>query len=1006
MDEDVPPVSSQAGSSATIVAPPGHEIESDPARSPGSPAPLVEEAPSDPSAAGALAGKTVWVVDANSLIFQVFHAIPEMTSPRGQPVNAVYGFARDMFFLLEDKRPDYLFVAFDPPGKTFRDELFADYKKTRSEMPADLVPQFPLIERLLTGMGIPILLCPSFEADDVLATLARLSDEAGAECFLVSGDKDCRQLITPRVKVYNVRKDQVFDDAALVQEWGIRPDQVVDFQALVGDAVDNVPGVPLIGPKNARDLLEKYGTLDEVLARAGEVSGAKRRQNLLAFGDQARLSRQLVRLDSRVPLAVDWAAGRAGRIDRPALLALFVELGFRSLAAKMRSTDRAEDDRADALAPPPSESEALLAETPLAPPGQPAATAPADAAPPPPPVPIDYRLVATAEELASLVAEMRCQPRISIDTETTHIWPTWADLVGFSCSWQPGQAWYVPLRAPPGEPHVDPQTGLELLRLVLEDPAVEKVGQNLKYDLIVLGRAGVAVRGLAFDTMIASYLIDAGQRNHNLDELALRLLNHTTTKIAELIGTGRQQKRMDEVPLAQICHYAAEDADVAMRLQPLLADRLAAADLTRLLATLEMPLVEVLVELESNGVRIDVARLQELSVEYGRRIAAIERDIYDLAGREFNIASPKQLQQVLFVEQKLPTGKRTQTGPSTDADVLEDLARKHPLPAKILEYRQYAKLKGTYIDALPEMVNPLTGRVHPSFNQVVAATGRLSCNDPNLQNIPVRTDHGREIRSAFLPGQAGWSLIAADYSQIELRVLAHFSGDRSLCEAFARDDDIHALVAAQVNGVPLDGVTKEMRRQAKAVNFGVVYGQSAFGLARQLGIEQDAAQAFIDAYFRRYEGVERFLTKVLAECRASGYVSTILGRRRAITGVRAETGRGRNLPERTAINTVIQGSAADLIKLSMIAVFRRLKREKLAARMLLQVHDELIFEAPPEEVTAVARLAKEEMSSVMALAVPLKVDVSVGPTWADLAPLADPPPFAPSPSAPIDPMPA
>lgn len=931
-------------------------------------------------------GEVVYVVDSNSLIFQVFHAIPEMSSPRGEPVNAVFGFARDMLFLLDNKRPDYLFAAFDLAGPTFRHELYPAYKGQRAECPEELSPQFPKIERMLDCLGIPVLTCEAFEADDILATVARLSEERGADCYLVTGDKDCRQLIGDRVKVYNVRKDAAMDIAGLAAEWGVRPEQVVDYQSLVGDSVDNIPGIPQIGPKTARELLEKYGTLEEVLAHASEVTGAKRRQNLMEGGPQALLSRQLVRLDPHVPIPIDWTAARPGRMDRAALWELFSELGFRSLSQRFRAGSPGPRGPAEMGADSPAGTRPAATgraneATPSGP--RPSSADPRPAAPPN----VNYRLVATPEAFAAFLAELTRQRRISIDTETTHINATWADLVGLSLSWRAGEGYYLPVRAPEGEPRLDEAMTMAALREVLENPAVEKVGQNLKYDQLVFRGCGIELRGATFDTMIASYLLNAGERNHNLDELAYKYLEHTTTKIEELIGTGSKQKRMDEVPLSQICHYAAEDADIPWRLAPLLGEQLAEIGLDGLFRDLEMPLIDVLVEMEHNGIRVDRDRLTALSGEYGERIAALEGEIYALAGREFNIASPKQLQQILFDELRLPVVKRTATGPSTDADVLEELAAKHPLPAKIVEYRQFAKLKNTYVDALPEMINPRTGRVHASFNQVVAATGRLSCNNPNLQNIPVRTREGREIRSAFLPGKEGWLLLAADYSQIELRVLAHFCGDEELRAAFARDEDIHTRVAAQVNNVSLEDVTPAMRRQAKAVNFGVIYGQSAFGLARGLGIEKSAAAEFIRAYFERYRGVDEFLSKVLADCRRQGYVSTILGRRRAIRGVREGARGGMNLPERTAVNTVIQGSAADLIKKSMIAVYRRLRHEKLAARMLLQVHDELIFEVPPTEVDAVARMVSEEMSGVMELSVPLKVDVAAGPNWAEVEPL-------------------
>jgi len=897
-----------------------------------------------------LRGKTVYVIDAHSLIYQVYHALPEMTSPRGEPVGAVYGFARDVLYLLEVKRPDYLFCAFDVPGKTFRHELFDQYKIHRPEMPDDLVPQIESIRRLISALGVPALGCQSFEADDVMATLARITHQLGGQCRLVTGDKDCRQLISDRVAVYNIRKDQVFDREALKAEWGITPEQVVDFQALVGDSVDNVPGVPLIGPKLARQLLEQYGTLEKVLDHAEEVSGAKRRQNLVEGRQQALLSRELVRLDQHVPVAIDWAAGRAGGIDRDRARELFHELGFRSLAQKV-----------DALKGTPA---------PKKPESHP-----------------QYRLVDTPEALETFLGQLFGQKCISLDTETTNIWPRWAEIVGLSFAWTDDEAWYLPLRAPAGERCLDPAKTLEALRPVLEDPAVEKVGQNLKYDMIVLRSAGIKLAGVAFDTMVASYLLEAGQRNHNLDDLARRYLDHDTIKISELIGTGKNQKRMDEVPVRRVAEYAGEDALLPLRLRPILAEKLAQANLNTLLTELELPLIEVLVELEYNGIKIDVDRLAELSRRLASRIKTLEQEIYEMAGRRFNIASPKQLQEILFRDHGLPVLKRTKTGPSTDVEVLEELAGTHPLPAKIIEYRQMAKLKGTYVDALPEMVHPKTGRVHASFNQVVAATGRLSSSDPNLQNIPVRTEAGREIRSAFVPGEEGWVLMAADYSQIELRVLAHFSGDERLCEAFARDEDIHARVAGQVYGTPLEEVTGEMRRKAKAVNFGVIYGQSPFGLAKQLGIDKQEAAQFIDAYFEGYPGIVKFLTLVLAKCRETGYVSTILGRRRAIRGVRADPGRQRNLAERTAINTVIQGSAADLIKQAMITIHRRLRRERLPARMLLQIHDELVFEVPTDKLHHLARLVTEEMVGAERLDVPLKVDVKAGSNWADAKPL-------------------
>lgn len=899
-----------------------------------------------------LAGKTVYVVDSHSLIYQVFHAMPDMTSPAGQPVGAVHGFTRDMLDLLEHKKPDYLFCAFDAHGDTFRHAIYDQYKIQREAMPEELRPQIGNIQRMLAALAVPVLSVEGFEADDILATLARRVAELGGECYLVTGDKDCRQLIRDRVWVYNIRKNQNFDAAALHEEWGVRPDQVVDFQSLVGDSVDNVPGVPLIGPKLARELLEKYGTLEEVLVHADEVAGAKRKENLKNFGAQALMSRQLVKLKDYMQLDIDWTAGRVGGIRRDEVQDLCREFGFRTLAERL--------------------GKLTVQDAPAA-------------------WKADYRTVATPEELTRLAAEMARQPRIVLDTETTSINPRFAEIVGYSFAWKPGEAYYVPVRAPQGEPQITPDMAREILRPVLENPVVQKIGQNLKYDMVVLRTAGVELQGAAFDTMVADYLLDPGERNHNLDDLAKRFLNHDTIKIEELIGTGKQQKQMNQVPVELITRYAAEDADVPMRLVGILERRLREEGLLELFSTLEMPLVEALVELEYNGIRIDVPRLAELSRRFAERIATLEMEIYEIAGRKFNLDSPKQLAEILFKELKLPVLKKTKTGASTDVEVLTELAKQHPLPAKIIDYRQNAKLKSTYVDALPELVHPVTGRVHSSFKQDVAATGRLSSTDPNLQNIPVRTDAGREIRSAFLPGPPGWKLLTADYSQIELRVLAHFSGDTTLKEAFAHDEDIHARVASEVYEVPLDQVTREMRRSAKAINFGVIYGQSAFGLAKSLDIEKEEAARFIDAYFARYPGVDAFMDRVLADARRQGFVTTISGRRRAVEGVRDPSeridSRQRIMPERIAINTVIQGSAADLIKMAMINVLGRLRRERRQAKMLLQIHDELVFEAPPEELSELGALVVAEMSGVGNLSVPLKVDVKTGLNWAECEPV-------------------
>ena len=910
-----------------------------------------------------IADWTVYVVDSHSLIFQVFHAMSgsDLTSPRGEPVGAVYGFTRDLVQLIERKQPTALICAFDLSGPTFRHDLYDFYKADRGEMPESLSAQMPKIREVVQAMGIPIVDYPGFEADDVLATVARMCDEAGARCLLVTGDKDCRQLLTKQTAIYNIRKDQEYGATELYGDWGIAPEQVVDFQSLVGDKIDNVPGVPLIGPKVAKELLEKYGTLENVLDHAGEVGG-KRSQNLIEHREAALLSRKLVELDKNVPIAIDWQSARIGGFDEARLTELFRDYGFRGLAERVMAVAGANVEKTPGqLNPAVSDWDG------------------------------DYQVVDTPEALAVLISQMEQQGQLSIDTETTDISPRNAEIVGYSFAWRPGQAFYVPVRGPAGDRVLDPAATAAALKPIFENPAIAKIGQNIKYDLIVLRTLGIELRGVTFDTMVADYLIDSGERTHNLDHLSLKYLGHETIRIGEIIGSGKNQLRMDQAPVAAVGEYAAEDADVPLRLLPLLVDRLSSDGLAELNETIEVPLIYVLADLEYLGVSVDVARLRELSVEYGQRLQQLKIEIEELAGRPLNIDSPKQLAELLFTDLKLPVIKKTKTGASTDASVLEELAPLHPLPAKIVEYRQYSKLLGTYIDALPELVNPATGRVHASLNQVVAATGRLSSSNPNLQNIPIRTREGREIRSAFKAGEPGWVLLAADYSQIELRVLAHYCGDASLRQAFENDEDIHRLVASQVNGVPMDEVTSEMRRGAKAVNFGIIYGQSPFGLAKGLGITKEAAAEFIEKYFATYPGVMDYLVDTLTLCREQGYVTTLFNRRRAIDGVRpvptglrekSGTLRYLNVPERTAVNAVIQGTAADLIKLAMIRIQDRLRQENLQGRMLLQIHDELLFETPPEAAAELATLVRQEMSTVAELAVPLKVDVKIGPNWA------------------------
>jgi DNA polymerase-1 len=939
----------------------------------------------------------MYLIDAHSLLFQVFHAIGEMTSPTGVPVNALFGFARDLLFL-RAKKPDYLLCAFDRGEPTFRSEIYPDYKAHRGPMPDDLCVQVPLIRRLLEAMRVPELSAAGFEADDVIATVAKAASARGLDVFVCTSDKDCRQLIDDRVRLYSLRKKAEYGREELLRDWGISPEQVIDFQALVGDSVDNVPGVPGIGEKTAAVLLKEHGTLDNLLANLDRVSGAKRQENLRAWKGKEETTRQLVRLDTNVPLAMDWDGWKLGPMDEERLLALFREWGFRTLLPLVRA------DAPIAAEPAPVQAE-------LFPFG---ANAGAETAPnsvlstqhsAPGAHPADgwkatYHLVDTPKKFEGFLKKLRKQKRIAFDLETTSLNPLESEPVGLAFSWQAGEAYYLAVRGPAGAALLDPDATLARLGPVLEDPQVEKVNQNVKYDLLALRAAGVRVAGVAGDPMVAHYLLHAGQRSHNLEYLAQEYLRHQVIPITDLIGKkpranekGARQLRMDEVPTDRVAAYSGEDADVAWRLSELLEAQLSAAGLRPLYDELEVPLIEVLAELEHNGIRLDVGMLQGVGEEMAAQLSAIEQDIYRLAGREFNIASPKQLRQVLFDELKLPAQRRTGiTGEaSTDQETLEKLAALgHELPRKIVEHRQVAKLKGTYVDALPAMVSPRTGRVHASFNQTVTSTGRLSSSDPNLQNIPVRREQGRQIRRAFLP-EEGWSLLTADYSQIELRLLAHFCGDDELRRAFAEGRDVHASVASQIFGVAEPDVTPEMRRRAKTVNFGVIYGISPVGLGQRLQMKRDDAAAFIDAYFARYPKVKEYQARLLEQARRTGYVTTILGRRREFDrgAIRADsTYQSRNQTEREAINMEIQGSAADLMKLAMLAVHRRLHAEGCRARMLLQIHDELVFEVPPEEFDAVAALVREEMTTPLErrlkLEVPLEVDLAAGPNWLDV----------------------
>jgi len=894
---------------------------------------------------------TLYILDAYALIYQVFHGIPLMTGPSGQPTHAVFGIFRDLLNLLKVRKPDYFAAAFDGAGKTKRSEGYAEYKAQRGPMPEDMVPQIPVIRRLFEAFRIPVLMHPGAEADDVIATLARRATERGLDVVICTSDKDARQLIDEHTRILNLRKGDLLDVDGLKADWGVRPDQVVDTLTLTGDAVDNVPGVPGIGLKTAVALLQEFETLDNLMANIDKVSGAKRKENLRASREVVERGRALIKLEEDLALELDWDALKSDGYDAKALRSICLECGFHRFMDELVDTSRPIEV--------PWES--------------------------------DYRTIDTPEALRLFAAELALRPRFCLDTETTALDPLRADLVGFSFAWEPGVAYYLPIRGPMGAKVLDLGVAIEALRPALANPETEKVGQNLKYDMLVLRRAGVEIAGPVTDTMVLSYLLESGERNHSLDQLSQRLLWHQMIPIVDLIGKGKNQVTMDRVDVFKVAEYAGEDADATWRIEEILAPRLREEGLWDLYADLERPLIHILAEMESFGVKVDVKRLRELSGEFAAKIAAIEADIYREAGHPFNIGSLPQLRTVLFEELKLPSYKKTPGGdPSTDVEVLESLASKHPLPKLLIDHRHFAKLKSTYLDALANLADE-DGRVHASFNQVVTATGRLSSSDPNLQNIPIRSEDGGQIRQAFVAGFPGWSLVTADYSQIELRILAHYTGDPALVRAFAEDIDIHTAVAAGIFGVAESAVDPNQRRMAKTVNFGVIYGISPFGLAARLGITQVEAAAFIDAYFDRYAGVEAFFDRTREEARRLGRVETILGRRRAINGIKNTTGRALNLAERTAVNAVIQGSAADLIKRAMIAVDRRIKAEGLRARMLLQIHDELVFEAPDGEIAPLAALVRDEMTRAISFDVPIRVDVAAGPNWLDVATLPEAP---------------
>ncbi len=896
--------------------------------------------------------RKLFLVDGSALAYRShfgFIRTPLINS-KGMNTGAIMGYARTLLRLIREEHPTHMAVAFDTPEPTFRHEMYPPYKATREKMPEEMVGQLPWMKKITEALAIPVLELPGWEADDVIGTLAKKAEEEGFEVRIVTGDKDFMQIVSPRVVLHDILKQGsdliVVDPAKVKEKFGVPPEKVIDVLALMGDSSDNVPGVKGVGPKTALKLIDAYGSVEGVLEAAPSIPQKKLRENLIHDADMARLSKDLVTIRLDCPIDADPKDLKLGEPDRETLDGIFKELEFRSLRQELSAPTKTVEKH--------------------------------------------YEIVKDKKELQSLISKLRKAGNFVVDTETTSLNPLDAELVGFSFSIKEGEAFYVPLNA---EPPVLPDDGVgthpivKALAPLLGDPCIGKVAQNIKYDASVIATAGVQMRGIWFDTMIASYLLDPMSRSHDLDSLSLRHFDYTKVKTSELIGSGKDQITMDQVPVDVVGEYAAEDADFTFRLQQLFARRLEEEDLRNLFDRIEMPLVPILVAMERAGIRLDVGALRTLQSELESQLRGVEQEIYALAGETFKINSPKQLSEILFekleLHKKLGTRvRKTKTGYSTGQEVLEAMTG-HPLPAKVLEYRSLSKLLSTYVISLPKLVRPSTGRIHTSYNQAVAATGRLSSSDPNLQNIPIRSELGRRVRSAFVASAADWKLVSADYSQVELRILAHICKEEAMLEAFARGADIHRETAARVFGVPAESVDPDMRSKAKSINFGIIYGMGPQRLARETEMTVDQAKEFIDRYFENFPKVKDYIEAMHAKAREEGFVTTLFGRKRPIPEILSPNGAIRSNAENVAVNTPIQGTGADIIKLAMIEVDRWMRAARCRGLMILQVHDELIFDVPDAEVPLFQERIPAIMSGVVRLDVPLVVDVGVGRNWTE-----------------------
>ncbi|MCP4262972.1 MAG: DNA polymerase I [Planctomycetes bacterium] len=905
--------------------------------------------------------KTLYIIDGHAHIYAAYYArMRPMTSPSGEPTQATLIFTTALIGLIQRQKPDMLAVALDSKEKTFRSDIYAEYKAHRPPMPDDMPAQIDRIEQILNAMNIPILRKGGFEADDIIGTMTKKASTENINTYICSKDKDMLQLLDEHTSMYDIKTGNVTNPDTMHSDMGISPHQFIDCLALQGDTADNIPGIPDVGPKTALSWIQKYGSIDNLYEHVDEIKG-KRGDNLRKFKDKAAMSKVLATIDCNVPIQLDYNDFALKKFNETELARLFSELGFTRLLSQLGLSGTEQSDGVAAV----KERSLLNSEHPNS-----IKT-----------IEHEYQLIDTEEKFDKFLSELKEQKLFALDTETTSIDAMRADLVGLSFSWQANKAFYLPVKAPLGSNHLDIKTVRTKLAPILADKNVKKIGQNIKYDLLVLENAGLPVKGIHFDTMVASYCLDPA-RSHSMNNMAADFLNYDCVSITALIGKGKNQLTFDMVDTAAASEYAAEDADITFQLYLYLKSRLEKEpQLKKLFEEVEMPLVSVLAAMEYNGVSLDTGLLRNMSGQITKALEKLTEQIHEHSGSIFNIDSPKQLAEILFDRLNLTSLRTGKAGRSTDAAVLEQISGQHPIVDLILQYRTLSKLQNTYVEKLGILINHRTNRLHASFNQTITTTGRLSSSNPNLQNIPIRTQLGRKIRGAFIPENKSDYILSCDYSQIELRLLAHFSKDRAMMAAFAEDRDIHRFVASQIYDCDIEDVTSEMRSRCKTVNFGVIYGQGAFGLSRTIGISQAEAKKFIEDYFARYSSIRKFMDDCVNRAKETGYAETILHRRRKIQNLSIKNAGKRSQAERLAVNTVIQGSAADLIKVAMITIQDKIETEKLPVRMILQIHDELVFELPAADADDHAQWIEQQMISAIKLDVPLKVDIQKGQTW-------------------------